>query len=55
MYTKKKKVFKNTKYKSIFFAPIIIGIVLGLIAKLVDVPAITGVLPIFDEAQPRYY
>lgn len=53
MYTKKKKDLKTKKYKSISI-PIIIGIVLGLAAKLVDVPAITGVLPIFDEIFGRF-
>ena len=44
-----KKIICN----SIFF-PIIIGFILGLIAKLVDVPTITSVFPIFDDLFGRF-
>ncbi len=40
-------------YNSIIF-PIILGFILGLTAKLVDVPAITHSLPIFDDIFGRF-
>ena len=34
--------------------PFIIGVVLGIIAKLVDVPYITSELPVFDDIMGRF-
>ena len=34
--------------------PFIIGIVLGIIAKLIDVPYITSILPVFDDIMGRF-
>lgn len=49
--------FKKNKSKiechSIYFA-VVIGIILGLVAKLVDVPKLTGMLPIFDDIFGRF-
>lgn len=50
-YIRKNK--SNIKYNSILFA-VIIGIFLGLTAKLVDVPEITGELPILDDIFARF-
>ncbi len=51
----KESIFMNGKkiYNSIFF-PIILGFILGLTAKLVDVPAITHIFPIFDDIFGRF-
>lgn len=37
-----------------FIFPFIIGIVLGIIAKLVDVPYITSKIPVFDDIMGRF-
>lgn len=44
---------KDLNYRLLLF-PFIIGIVLGITAKLVDVPYITGDFPIFDDIMGRF-
>lgn len=41
------------KGQSLIFA-ILLGVILGLTAKLVDVPEITGIVPIFDQLFGRF-
>ncbi len=43
---------KSTAYS--LFLPFIIGIVLGIIAKLIDVPYVTSKFPIFDDIMGRF-
>ena len=43
---------KSTAYS--LFLPFIIGIVLGIIAKLIDVPYVTSKFPIFDDMMGRF-
>ncbi|QHI72917.1 hypothetical protein [Aminipila terrae] len=47
------KIKPTMQYRSILFT-VTIGIILGLVAKLVDVPQITGTLPILDDIFGRF-
>lgn len=53
MYGELRNNKSNLEYRSIILATII-GAILGLVAKLVDVPEITSVLPIFDDLFGRF-
>lgn len=57
LYRKKDNVlYKKRPYKKShsIIAAVIMGVILGLLAKLVDVPDITGVMPIFDHIFGRF-
>ena len=48
-----RQMLKKSKAYSLFL-PFIIGIVLGIIAKLIDVPYVTSKFPIFDNIMGRF-